>query len=60
MLTFCFNCLQSICVHSFIYLSTVTDPGFANGGTDHVERAEREPKRGSGSLGAESPAGSRD
>jgi len=26
----------------------VADPGFAKGGADHVERAEREPKRGSG------------
>ena len=27
---------------------TVADPGFAKGGADHGERAEREPKRGSG------------
>ena len=41
-------------------LSSVADPGFAKGEggrADHDERAEREPKRGSGS-GA--PAGSRD
>ena len=39
-------------------LQTVADPGFAKGGgADHGERAEREPKRGSG---AEPPVGSRD
>ena len=27
---------------------SVADPGFAKGGTDHGERAERESKRGSG------------
>ena len=48
----------------------VADPGFAKGGgANHGERAEREPKRGSGGgarcaslnggLGAEPPAGSR-
>ena len=29
-------------------LGTVADPGFAKGGADHGERAEREPTRGSG------------
>jgi len=29
-------------------MKTVADPGFAEGGGDHGERAEREPKRGSG------------
>ena len=38
---------------------TVADPGFAKEGADHGERAEREPKRGSGGGPAEPPAGSR-
>ncbi len=29
-------------------MSTVADPGFSGGGDDYGERAEREPRRGSG------------
>jgi len=31
-----------------VFFSTVADPGFANGGRDHGERKEHEPKQGYG------------